>query len=106
MSSYFDLLRAHQLNRYVFVHMKLKTAEFVMWLICLSLFFLSRSLIDGADWRMAKSISLILLMLALIALAMTNYSLSLYLSLAITLPAVLAQPLILESAWELISTST
>ena len=51
-----------------------------------------RSLVGGGEWRMVKSISLILFMLALLAVAMTNYSLSLYLSLALTLPAVLSQP--------------
>ena len=49
-------------------------------------------MIWSVEWRMVKSISLILFMLALLAVAMTNYSLSLYLSLALTLPAVLAQP--------------
>ena len=58
-----------------------------------------RSLIDDDDWRMSKAISLILFMLALIAVAMTNYSLSLYLSLALTLPAVLTQPRISGPGW-------
>ena len=48
---------------------------------------------------MVKSISLIFFMLALLAVAMTNYSLCLYLSLGLTLPAVLAQPWISEPGY-------
>ena len=51
-----------------------------------------RPLVDQEGWRMAKAFGLILLLLVLIAVALMNFSLGVFLSLVLPLPAVMAQP--------------
>ena len=51
-----------------------------------------RPLVDQEGWRMAKAFGLILLLLVLIAVALMNFSLAIFLSLVLPVPAVMAQP--------------
>ena len=51
-----------------------------------------RPLVDQEGWRMAKAFGLILLLLVLIAVALMNFSLAVFLSLVLPVPAVMAQP--------------